>query len=481
MPQHFMVRLKAVRRQKGSDRMQSIEETLAQLPFEEEELGETVAQTLDLLAQALEQLDMRLRGSDAATRRSFGDHARNLEHLKAPSTLVSQLNALRKHRKTLTPTELQKEGVEQLVALAQGFVESSGTGQVEGERRVRYRPHLTNTVGVETASVFREFQLHHGSVIQVPCDALVISARLDAEGKADGQVANALKWRYGFSLDPNAILLRHSEEVWVTHQRIENPLAPFSHVLVLWMPSDADRTKALYEEALQTVFAALLALEHMGLELRRVGLSYLGGHRVQELDSAVETLIFAAIHWLKKADRAEVICCTLLQKEELDRWNEAMNQALGRAFAGVDGDPVMVALQSEVLSLVRKHRDGVLRPALHPLLEALQVQGPLCIELVCTFSRTLCEVTVRECLKEAGKKTSGDLLSSIENLRKTGKVAPWVCSYMHGLRVLGNKSVHPAHKPPKYHPKTLGAADLVSALAAVRCLLTFWDSRTGEG
>jgi len=72
------------------------------------------------------------------------------------------------------------------------------------------------------------------------------------------------------------------------------------------------------------------------------------------MGSAVEDLIFAAINWLKKADRAEQVCCTLLQKEEVDSWNESMNQTLGRSIVRLDGDPIMSALQSEVLILARK-------------------------------------------------------------------------------------------------------------------------------
>ena len=122
------------------------------------------------------------------------------------------------------------------------------------------------------------------------------------------------------------------------------------------------------------------------------------------MPNAVETLIFAAIRWLKRAEKAEKICCTLLQKEELDQWNLAMNKSLSRSSIGIDDDGVILALRTEVLSLARKHKDGVLQPALRPLVEALQVQGALCIELICTFTRTLCEVTVRECLSALGKK-----------------------------------------------------------------------------
>ena len=45
---------------------------------------------------------------------------------------------------------------------------------------------------------------------------------------------------------------------------------------------------------------------------------------------------------------------------------------------------------------------------------------------------------------------------------------------MHGIRVLGNKSVHPPKKPPKYKPDKLELGDLASALMGIRSLLEFW-------
>ena len=223
------------------------------------------------------------------------------------------------------------------------------------------------------------------------------------------------------------------------------------------------------------MFSALAALEYMGVGCKKIGMSFLAGHRVQGLDTAVEQLVLSSLHWLKKSSQSLEVCCTLLQIDEVDDFDSEMNRSLGRSTVGVDGDPMIAALRAEVLTLTARYKEGPLRPALGPLYEALDVQGALCIELICTFARTLCEVMVRECLVLQGQKPSGDLLNSIEKLRKTGTIAPWVSSYMHGLRVVGNKSVHPPHQPPKYMPQQLGAADLVTAMSACRCLLDYWD------
>ena len=54
------------------------------LSLEDNERSETIAQLLDILAQILESLDIRLRKSNEVIRRSFGDHATNLKELNAP-------------------------------------------------------------------------------------------------------------------------------------------------------------------------------------------------------------------------------------------------------------------------------------------------------------------------------------------------------------------------------------------------------------
>jgi len=449
-------------------------ETIGTLSTTPEECGEALAQSLDILAQSLESIDQLLGDHQEQIRRSFGDHARNLEQLRAPSDWLELLSNIRRFRKKINVLEPEEILVAELFEMIAELLQKTGVGGRMYHRRVRYRPHLINTVGVDTPTGFGQFQLYHGSAIQMPCDVLVVSGRVSPEGKVDGQVVNALRWRYNLTINSKDGFVRESDEIWLVHQEINHPNAPFKHVLCLFLPPEPKRAQALYQQGLQTVFAALSALEYLDVPCRKVGMSFLAGHRVQGMDNAVETLVLASLQWLKKSARAQEVSCTLLQMDEVDSFNCAMNTTLGRSTVG-DGDPMISALRTEVLTLAARYKDGPLKPALGPLYEALNVQGDLCIELICTFSRTLCEVMVRECLKMRGQKSSGDLLNSIEKLRKTGMIAPWVSSYMHGLRVVGNKSVHPAHKPPKYLPAQLGSADLVTTMSAARCLLDFWD------
>ena len=63
----------------------------------------------------------------------------------------------------------------------------------------------------------------------------------------------------------------------------------------------------------------------------------------------------------------------------------------------------------------------------------------------------------------------------IERLRNDGVISPWISSYMQGIRIMGNKSVHPPKKTPKYKPLKLETGDLASTLMGIRLLLEFWE------
>ena len=130
--------------------MNTIIHTLQHLEYDEDERSESVAQSLDLLAQSLEALDMRINQTEQRTKRSFGGHARHLQAIGADENCVAKLNEIRAFRKTLNPTKLSEDGVRDLVQHIMEFSQLSETENIIGERRVRYRPHLTNTVGIET-------------------------------------------------------------------------------------------------------------------------------------------------------------------------------------------------------------------------------------------------------------------------------------------------------------------------------------------
>jgi hypothetical protein len=153
-----------------------------------------------------------------------------------------------------------------------------------------------------------------------------------------------------------------------------------------------------------------------------------------------------------------------------------MNKYLNRNYINSEVDPILSNLIGDVKKILQNQEHDSLNEGIKPLFSALSVKGDVNIELICTFSRTLCELVVREVHLKYNIKISGDLLNSIEKLRNENILSPWICSYMHGIRILGNKSVHPSKQQPQYLPKSLENNDLLMALTGVKALIEFYNN-----
>ena len=182
---------------------------------------------------------------------------------------------------------------------------------------------------------------------------------------------------------------------------------------------------------------------------------FLGGHRSQGLDTAVETLLFSAIRWMKRAERAETISLALSYRNQLEDANVAMTKPWVESMSDT-----METRYSRPCGIKSWSTPDAIKKA--PLSRSaapdrsLAVQGALCIELICTFARALCELTT----KHSGprQEPSGDLLSSIEKLRRT---------VLRGSAPICMDSASSATKasaadsPPRYEPQRLDTSDLV--------------------
>ena len=397
---------------------------------------ESLGQILDSMVQVLEEVEKEITKNPSVTR-SFGE----LESF------------------------LRKNHLLALADMVIGLIKNTKFSDIEHVYRIRYLPVLENSAGIESPVGFSRFNLYHGSISHIKCNTLVISASTE-EGLLDGQVVNALKWRYGIKENSDYSLFA-DDAIKIVYCDMKNVDSLFDHLVILAVDTKLKVVKtSLQKQFCFQLFACLNQLEYLGVNLTDIGLSFLFGNRTDDKEQSVQTLIFESLMWLKQAKNTKSIHCSLLHKEELDLWNSTMNSTLSRSSIDPKANPMV--------NLLDQHTTGSLKDGVTPLYSALSTKDGLNIELVCTFSRTLCELIVRDVSKQHNLKASGDLLSSIERLRTEGVISPWISSYMHGIRVLGNKSVHPPKKPPKYKPDKLELGDLASALMGIRSLLEFW-------
>lgn len=448
---------------------------LNRLDISSENSFESLGQILDSIAQVLEEIIKKITKKNTLTR-SFGELELFLRNNNLPE-LADLLNEIRVFRKEINIREPEVEKVAILRDMAVELIKKTEFSTIKHKYRIRYTPQIENSSGLESQSGFSKFNLFHGSISHINCKTLIISASKQ-KNKLDGQVINALKWRYVVDEDANYTLFKNNScEIFYYNMKKQESL--FDHLVILSVIDELDTINSDLQKHLYIqLFASLNLLEYLGVDISEIGMSFLLGNRVEDKELSVELLIFESLMWLKQAKTTKCINCSLLHMEELNLWNKTMNSVLGRSSIDPKSNPIIDTLKMDLINILEKHKSSTLSDGIVPLYSALNTKQGLNIELVCTFARTLCELIVNDVNNKHNIKTSSDLLSSIEKLRNDGIISPWISSYMHGIRIMGNKSVHPPKKTPKYSPIKLETGDLASTLMGIRLLLEFWEKNT---
>lgn len=389
--------------------------------------------------------------------------------------------------------------------------EKASEGLIEvlkpGDARVRSLApvghEVQNGVSIDTKHGYRFVNLVHALVTTSEADVLVLSAdqapapEEGAQTSKPGTTAGAsaprgagavlggvlfesLSRRYGLAPSLETPFLTVTPTYRVYLERLEARRAPFGRLLTLQVGEKrADCTLDAYlDELLSGLFAAVAAMEVLGHPTRRLALPMLKAHKLREPDAydrLVAAIIRHAVDWLKRSEHTEQIDVCVYQGDELDMWAECMDRQLGRTLVSAGKDAAVEQLAREVRSHASKHGDGPLKKALDPLCDQLARVDRIRVEQVATEGRKLAELMLAQMLERHGEKPHRELMKTIELATAKGLCAPWMASYFHTLRVMGNEGVH-ARAPDRlaFRPDRLGKVDLVGALAAIRAVLDFW-------
>jgi hypothetical protein len=444
---------------------------LGRIPAEATTSDDRLAWTLDVAALALEH-----RRGDGA-RASFEAHERYFRERHGESSIAATLARLRDTRRRVHPRDPDPAQLDALHRVVEDLVAATQAEGAPYRRRVSYGVRAVNQVTLETRAGLRSFHLLHGSALAAPADVLVVPSHANAAREPEGQLVSALRWRWGMPVQDPGPLLRLAGGGWASWLPQTPAEAPFRGVLLLRTPSPSPSEDPIeaYGAQLRGAFAALRALAYLGVPVGRVTLSMIGGNRLPDTENRARTIIQEVARWLRAEEGAERVQAVVFYEEELNTWSIAMDRVLGRTWTGPGQDAVLDGLQKDVLARL----DGTDSPALARSVSALRsalsrTDGQLAIHTVCAFGRALVEEMVGELQRRRGAKAHHELFRNIEALREAGVIAPWVASYMHGLRVLGNESIHERGSDVLYSPRTLGKADLAHGLAAIRALLEGW-------
>jgi hypothetical protein len=333
---------------------------------------------------------------------------------------------------------------------------------------------VINSVSIETPTGYKVFQLVQGDITVLPTDLLICSSHVDEDRPLDGQIIHRVRDRFGLTLDGARRLLALEHGCWTCFQSAP-PRLPFAHVLILRMPEPQPGSagNALFDAAIRGTFAAVAALEMMDQPFPVISFPVVYGQEISDFVAGAETLIRRATAWLRQSAHTHTVQMVFVDSQDMASWDEAMNRSLGRTYLSGGTSQVLVSLCREVFEQFSTQADPRLEQATTLLREALSRPDRLYVDQVCVFGRKLVEVMLSILLPRLGLRSSGVLINNIEELRKSPRVAPWIISYMHTLRIFGNESVH-VREEATYQPARLGISDLVSALSAIRSLLAFW-------
>ena len=168
----------------------------------------------------------------------------------------------------------------------------------------------------------------------------------------------------------------------------------------------------------------------------------------------------------------------IYDKKMLTVWVEAMDSVLHRRTISSTADSVAQALKLEILVQIQSSNliyssppFSVSSVGISRELQSDEVN----IQRLVTFGRILIEQIVRELVISQRLSWNGNLFEGISELGRHRKIAPWIISHFHTLRVLGNETVH-GSSDEHYVPPDLQDSDLVPVLACLSRFLSFWKS-----
>jgi len=342
-------------------------------------------------------------------------------------------------------------------------------------------PERLAVLGVETPRGLCTLELLQGDITRVPCDLMAISAFRDSYYPLKGTVIGSLQENHGFSflkngsdselIDPE-FDLRNQFGIWVTR---ELSGLPCRRILCVELRGRLDRRLEPGQQltgALENVFVGLAILEAKGIAIRQLAMPLLGAgsQNIAPLD---------IIPPLVATTRDAIARSSSLERVMFVEWNEAKARLLlseierkfGAANPSLPKAELIAGLLKDIQATATRlltSTSGLQKRVAEEMLEVVKAQVPN------TTSIGLMARRVAEMVADSRYSGSSgdDLYRKIENLAKAG-VAPWLISYLHTLRVIGNEVIHIRERRNR-QPPMLSQDDVTVCLFCIQRVAQFW-------
>ena len=344
------------------------------------------------------------------------------------------------------------------------------------ELRIPNENTIVNSATVESPKGFKTINLLHTDLILQKTDLLILTTT--TKKSASGLFFDRLKEQCNYTVSELNPFYSFNKDVYTTLLP-GNDQTGFKYLLILNLPKrESDETLKIMSTWINSlVLSSLAIIEIQEKNLKSVSMPVIRGHYMKNKTEYIELanlLLITSAKWLKKSEVTTEINIGVYYNDEIPQWNEAMNNALGRS--SINKDHLIVEICKDLSNIIDKHLDSALSEALKPLKAYLHQSDEIGIESIFIQGRKLVELMVSDLAKKNNLIIGGELMSNIEKFREM-KMAPWLLSYMHTLRVFGNEGVHVRLDGKTYTPNNLSKSDLINGLTAIRALLIFWDEQ----
>lgn len=345
---------------------------------------------------------------------------------------------------------------------------------------------LLNQVDVPTSHGWRRIELRAGDITQPDpgCepDVLVVSSFRNSYAPTQGSVIGQLKSRFGISVEELAKNPAHridDGDAWLSLRLPET--APFKQLAcVEFLSGHNDLSAPLgasienVKRSIRAIFGLLAVAEINGLPVERVAMPMLGtGKQGLSLDAVLPSIVeitsklLTCLHGLHTVD-LYVFGDTAAASEILNR---ALDRDESQLLSPASSDEAVMARICAKLRRVvdMEHQGQVPGRELLNLLSG----GNATFVTLAGQGRRLAEAFCQSALRRTGDTSDSILISMIEDLAAL-KVSPWIRSYLHTLRVLGNEAAHEKQNSRQRVPAHVDGGDLSLLLLCLDQVLGWW-------
>lgn len=338
---------------------------------------------------------------------------------------------------------------------------------------------LINIISVPTSSGTKTIEIHNADLTNLDwdIDILIFTAYPYSYHPSPNTVIKSLSENKGiivadFAVQPQ-IDLRHSLDCWVSKET-SNP--SIRHLLCCeGIKADITKTGSS-DDSMSNLFGVLSILPHKGIKASSVALPILGtGVQGNKIEQVLPSLIEKAIYALNSISSLNTIYFVDIDNSKSELIDEVVNDKLKRekdvlelVIENEELFSLFERIQQKLVSLKTGHDSFKNNPVIDNLLSKISHKNLKLYELG-ILSRNLLEMIVVDLLPKdyPSGKPLYEQISSLSNQN----MSPWMTSYMHLVRVIGNSVAHYS-KDSKF-PERMDPADMFVFVNALDKILDF--------